>query len=735
VSRRGFLGAAGALVIGLALPGCQPARPAAALAARTGEFMPNAWLRIGPDDRITFVLDRVEMGQGTMTSHVTLLAEELEVDPRTIHVEHASAGHEYDNPSLGFQVTGGSNSTASSWEPLRRAGATAREMLRRAAAERWNVPIESCAAVDGAIVHAASGQKARYGALTREAARLPLPEGVALKPPASFRWIGTAIGRLDARAKVDGSAVFGLDVKVEGMLFAVVLRPPVAGGRLVSFAAEEARALPGVVDIYAVPSGIAVVADRSYRARTAAARVTVTWDAGPLGSLDSAALAASYAARARKPAPKVRHDGNFPEAKARAKQVVRAEYAVPYLAHATMEPMNCTAHVTRERCEVWAPTQSAGLARELIQKEIGLPYEAIEIHTTFLGGGFGRRLQQDYVIEAVHVSRKLGRPVKVVWSREDDLTHDFYRPASHGLLEGTLDEQGRLTGWFHRIVGQSIVAQIGKSWVNAILPGTMPQALKVLMGRTASALYEGGAIHDASSSEGAADFAYAIPHLQVEYAQVEPGVPVGFWRSVGNSENVFIVESFLDELAHAAGRDPYTFRRELLAGSPRHLATLDLAASRAGWGTPAPPGVFRGIAQCKCFGTHAAQVVEITVEGGALHVTRVVAAVDCGRVINPDLVRAQVESSIVFGLSAALRQQITLAKGQVQETNFHQFGLLRMHESPRVEVHLMPSEEPPSGVGEPGLPPLAPALGNAIFAATGRRVRSLPIEPWWKDKA
>jgi CO/xanthine dehydrogenase Mo-binding subunit len=751
LSRRAFLElSAGALLVGATAEGCRPAPPPAmAEASRDGALMPNAWVRITKDDEITLFLDRVEMGQGTMTSHAMLVAEELEVDPTRIRVEHAVADRAYDNPdpALGFQITGGSTSVRTSWVPLRKAAASAREMLRRAAAERWRVDVASCSAVGGAIVHAASSRRVRYGELVGDASRLSVPSDPPLKDAKAFHVIGTSVPRLDSRAKVDGSAVFGIDVSLPDMLHAVVVRPETRGARVLTFDARNVEKQPGVVSVFEVPSGIAIVATRGYLARRAAKHLVVRWSEGPLSALDTTALFASYRRRAERPARRVRDDGSFDRAKKSATKTLAATYETPYLAHATMEPMNCTAHVKDGRCTIWAPTQSPGLARELVHQALGIPQDAITVHTTFLGGGFGRRLAQDYVVEAAHVARRVGRPVKVLWSREDDFANDFYRPAGVARLEATLDARGELTGWFHRVVTQSIVSQIGREWIGAMAPNGAPTALKKVLGRTATALYDTGVVHDTTTTEGASDFEYAIPNLRVELAAVEPGVPVGFWRAVGNSENVFVAESFLDEVAHAAGRDPYELRRALLAGAPRLRAVLDLAAEKAGWpraggkhaggsgGPAARPssrgterGIHRGIAAAACFGSFCAQVAEVSMEGGKPRVVRVVAAVDCGRVVNPDLARAQIESGIVFGLSAAMKQQVTFERGVVRETNFHRYDAIRMAESPAIEVHFVESDAEPTGVGEPGLPPIAPAVANAIFAATGRRIRTLPIE-------
>lgn len=716
--------AGGGMALGFELPGCAPAKmPFAA----GGDFAPNAWLRITTQDRILFALDRVEMGQGTTTSHATLLAEELDVDPRRLQVVAAPAHRAYDNPdpALGFQITGGSSSVRESFLPLRKAGATAREMLRRAGAKTWAVPLDECTAVDGVVEHRPSGKKAKYGDLATVASTLPIPSETKLKAPAELRFIGKKVDRLDTRPKVDGSGIYGIDVTLPGLLTAVVLRPPSVGGKVVSFDATKAKALPGVVDVVKIPSGVAVVATSYYRARAASKAVDVTFEDGPNVSTDS--LRKAFQTRLDSPAKVSHARGSVTSAFEKASRKLEARYEVPYLAHATLEPQNATVHLHDGVCEIWAPTQSPGLAREVAHGITGIAHDNIHVHTTLIGGGFGRRLAQDYVAEAVHVAVRVKRPVKVLWSREDDMTHDPYRPMSAHALVGSLDAAGNVSGWQHRIVSQSIVAHIARDFVTVIPPNAMPGVLKLALARTGAALYGSSAVEDSTSVEGAADMAYAIPAFRAEYAPVETGVPVGFWRAVGFSENVFVVESFLDELAHAAKADPLAFRLALLSEAPRNRRVLALAAEKAGWGKPTPNGVFRGLAQTRAFSTYSAQVAEVSVEGGAIRVHRVVAAVDCGTVVNPDIVRAQVEGGIIFGLSAALHQQITLSKGRVRETNFHELKLLRMHETPEIEVHIVDSQEPPTGIGEPGLPPIAPAVANAVFAATGIRLRRLPL--------
>ncbi len=726
---RASLAVGGVFLLEVAGVGCGPVGlpPPVQPGAQPGDFVPNAWLRITPDDRVIFTLDRVEMGQGTMTSHAQILADELEVNPARFVIELAGADRSYDNqdPTVGMQVTGGSNSVRSSYDPLRRAGAVAREMLRKAASKRFPAPLEECRAEEGTIVHVPSGRRLRYGELAAEAAREPIPE-VTLKPNEKHTWIGKSITRLDAKMKVDGSGVFGLDVSVPDMVTAVVLRPPRLGAEVVSFDDRAARGLPGVVDVVRIPQGVAVVASRYWQAQRAAKAVKVEWTEGAVW-VDSSALRAMYLDRAKQPAKMVRNVGNVASAEKEATRTVEAVYELPYLAHATMEPQNAVAIVTASRCEVWAPTQSPALVREVVRRITGLDYEAIIVHQTLLGGGFGRRGAHDFVEEAVQIALRVKKPVKVVWSREDDMQHSPYRPMSLSFLRGTVDAHGSILSWNHRIVCQSIVANMGHEWVGSVLPGGVPLAMKLLGGQIGRGLIGGSGIVDPTSVEGAANLAYEIPNLRFEHATMNHPVPVAPWRSVGNSQNVYTTEAFFDELARAGGKDPYALRRELLSKSPRYRGVLELAAEKAGWAKPLPKGRFRGIAQSKSFESYCAQVAEVSVEGTDVRVHRIVAAVDCGVVVNPDLVRAQVESAVIFGLGAALRQEITWKKGAVEQSNFHDFEPLRMHETPEIEVHIVPSTEHPTGIGEPGLPPVAPAVANAILAATGRPVRALPF--------
>jgi isoquinoline 1-oxidoreductase subunit beta len=731
LSRRTFLvsSASGALVVGCALG--PTGGPMWRQFRTTGELRPSAWIRILPDSTVIFTLDRVEMGQGTMTSHAALVAEELEVDPSKLVIEAAEADRRYDNPDsqLHVQITGGSTSTRTSWQPLREAGATARELLRRGAAATWQVPVAECVAADAAIHHPRTGRTAAYGELIHAAALQSVPR-VQLKPARDWKWIGKSLDRLDARPKVDGTGVYGIDVALPGMLTAVIVRPPVRGATLARVDASAARARRGVVDVVTLPQGVAVVADGYWEARTGADRLALAWHDGPAGAIDSRALVHAYEQLAGTRGPKtVRDDGDAYAATAArdGRTIVEATYHAPYLAHAPMEPQNATAWLRDGRCEVWAPTQAPGVLRFRVAEAIGFDLRDVAIHTTLIGGGFGRRLFADYAVEAAVLAQRIGRPVKVIWSREDDQENDWYRPMAVSRLRGAV-ERGAITGWLHRLVTQSVLFNEGGDFAGGLVPDAAPRALRRLLAASAPHLFLRATIPDMTSSEGARDLPYAIPHQRVELTTADPGVPAGSWRSVGHSHTAFVVESFLDELIHAAGLDPYRARRALLAGNRRWLAVLDLAAHRAGWGTPLPPGVGRGIAVHESFDTVCAEVVEASVRGNRVIVHRVVAAIHCGVAVNPGLVAAQVESAVIFGLSAALKQQITFQRGRVQETNFHTYRSLRMFECPVIETHIVPSTDDPTGVGEPGLPPVAPALCNAIFAATGQRIRTLPIE-------
>ena len=705
VSRRNFLkisaALGGGLLIGIDVAACGRKEQAPAInAVPPGVLAPNAWIRIALDDSITLMVGSSEMGQGVMTAIPMLLAEELDADWSKVRAESAPAHVSYTNPINGRQHTGGSTSVRGFWQPLREAGAATRELLMQTAAQRWNVPLAECSTEPSVVIHKISGRRLRYGELVEAAAKLPVPETAFLKEPKQFRLLGTSVPRLDTPAKLNGSAVFGQDVKVPGMLIAVVARCPVFGGKLKKFDASAAKKIKGVRHVLEIDAGVAVVADHFWAAQRGRDALKLQWNEGDAATLDSAQIRASFIA-AVDGGKSARNDGDVGQALQTAAKKIEAIYEVPYLAHACMEPMNCTAHVRKDGCDVWAPTQGQATAQHQIGRHTGLKPEAIKVHTTFLGGGFGRRAEYDFVVEAVQISKQLRVPVKVIWTREDDLRHDRYRPATYNRMTAAIDPQGTLSAWQHRIAGPSIFARV------------YPPGIKDGL--------------DSSSLSNAQDIPYVIPNVAVSYALVNVGVPVGFWRSVGASQNVFVTECFFDEVARAAGKDPVALRRELLKDHPRHRAVLELAAQKAGWGTPLAAGHARGIAVAESFASFVAQVAEVSIENGKVRVHRVVCAVDCGTVVNPNIVAAQMEGAIIFGLTAALKGEITLANGRVQQSNFNDYPLLRFDESPRIEVYIVPSTDPPGGVGEPGVPPIAPAVANAVYALTGTPVRKLPI--------
>jgi isoquinoline 1-oxidoreductase beta subunit len=701
VSRREFLQtatvASASLVIGFQLPA----------GGRRGmaypsTFTPNAWLRINPDESVLVIVDRSEMGQGVTTSLPMLLAEELDADWSKIKIEFAPADKVYINPMFGMQGTGGSTSIRAAYTPLRKAGAAAREMLLTAAAETWGVDKSECRAEKGAVIHASSKRRLTYGKLVGKASTVPLPHDVPLKDPKDWKILGTPARRLDTPPKVDGSAGFGIDVKAPGLLVGVIARSPVFGGKVKSFDAEKAKAVPGVRHVVEVSTGIAVVGDGYWPAKKGRDALDITWDEGPTASVSSTTISELFAKNAEQTGAVARHDGDPQGALPGAASKVNAVYELPFLAHATMEPMNCTAHVRADGVDIWAPTQFQTGAQGLGAGIGGVPPEKVKVHTTYLGGGFGRRFELDFIKEALETSKATGTPVKLIWSREDDIRNAQYRPANYHKFQAGLDASGQPVAWTQRIVAPSIMARV--------FPDTVKNGL------------------DGEAVEGGVGMAYAIPNVHVDYVLTDTGIPVGFWRSVNNSFNGFAVETFIDELAYAAKKDPYEYRRDLLGKAPRHLGVLNLAASKAGWGTPLPAGRARGIAVFKSFDTYVAEVAEVSVDSdGVPHVHRVVCAVDCGPVVNPGIVEAQMQSAIVYGLTAALWGEITIDKGQVQQSNFHNYRMLRMAEMPVVEVHIVPSTDSQGGVGEPGTPPIAPAVCNAIFALNGKRIRKLPI--------
>jgi isoquinoline 1-oxidoreductase beta subunit len=692
----------GGLLIGCYVRG----GPRLAEAATPGKtFAPNAFIRIGADGVVTIIVGKSEMGQGVYTSLPMLVAEELEADWRKIRVESAPVDPAYNHPQAGMQFTGGSQSVSSSWDQLRKAGAAARIMLIAAAAQTWKVGPGDLRAENGYVVHGRSGRRLSYGALAGKAVKLAPPKDVKLKEPKDFKIIGKPMRRLDSPEKVTGKGQFGLDVKLPGMLTALVARPPVFGGKALNVRDDKARAVPGVKAVVLIPSGVAVVATGFWPAKQGRDALEIQWDDGPGTSLSTASLREQYASLAKTAGAAARKEGDAAAALAQATRQITAEYEVPFLAHAPMEPLNCVVDLRPGSCELWTGTQFQTVDRAAAAAAAGLRPEQVKIHTTLLGGGFGRRANpaSDFVAEAVHVAKAVQAPVKVVWTREDDMRGGYYRPVWFSRLSAGWDAGGNPVAWMHTIVGQSILA------------GTPFEKFMVKDGI------------DATSVEGAADLPYDIPNIAVDLHSPRVGVPVLWWRSVGHSHTAFVVESFLDEVAHAAGKDPYELRRALLSKHPRHAGVLELAAGKAGWGTALPAGRGRGIAVHESFRSFVAHVAEVSVQDGRVRVHRVVCAIDCGMLVNPDTIKAQMESGIVFGLTAALHGAITLKDGRVEQSNFHDYPMLRMNEMPAIEVHIAPSTEAPGGVGEPGVPPIAPAVANALFAATGKRVRRLPI--------
>ena len=726
LNRRDFLktGAAGgaALVIGFHVPG------AAYAAAADKEKKPanpfNAWVRITPDNRVTLILGKSEMGQGAMTALPMILAEELYLDWKQVTVEQAPT-----NPAIYDHGTGGSGSVAGSWLPLRQAGAAAREMLVTAAAQHWNVNRNTCKPHNGGVLHGARKQFLTYGELVETAAKLPVPDfqDVPLKNSAEFTIVGHDRKRFESAAKATGKAKFGIDARTPGMEYAVIARCPVFGGKVAKFDAAKTKEVPGVRDVISIEpvgpgaftaGGVVVLADNSWAAIQGRKALEITWDEGSNAAENSESLRNHFIENASKPGKIVRNDGDAEAALGSAAKKIEAIYELPFAPHACMEPMNCTVHIRPDGAEAWVPTQAPQWAQDIIAKVSGLPPEKVTVHTTLMGGGFGRRYQADFVMEAAQVAKATGKPVMVLWTREDDMQHDFYRPASYHRLSGVVDAQGKVIAWKHFQSSTSIAAMWDK---------------------------DGAEKPEASEFATAAFIPYETPNFRVEYALAHSGVPRAWWRSVEHSSSGFVVESFADELAAAAGADPLAFRLRLI-GSDRKIpdftnpkegkpldtarlkAVLQLAADKAGWGKPLPKGVGRGIAGYYSFESYTAAVIEASVENGAVRAHRIVYAVDCGRPVNPAGVVAQVESAAIYALSAVMKDAITIDRGRVQQANFNDYDMPRMNEVPKIEVHVTMSKEDPTGIGEPGLPVVAPALCNAVFAATGKRLRRLPIK-------
>ncbi len=715
LNRRSFLKATivagGAVVFGINLPILTRAEERLGLSADpAADFQPNAFIRIAKDGKVTVTVGQVEMGQGVLTSLPMIVADELEVEWANVSYESAPADKAFGNPAfMGMQGTGGSTSVKGFYNPLRKSAATVREMLIAAAAQSWSVAPGTCKAESGKVIHAASNRSAAYGDLLEAAAKITPPSDPKLKDPKDFKFIGKAVKRLDSPEKVSGKAIFGMDVRVPGMLYATILRSPVIGGKVKSVDDAAAKAVKGVTNIVPLEYGVGVVATNYSAARRGRSALKVVWDEGSMAKVSSESIYSTFAAAADKEKGlEAKKIGDVVAARAKSTRTFDAVYWAPFLAHATMEPMNFTADVRKDGVEVWGGIQAQGLVQGVVAQTSGVPADKVKVNTTLLGGGFGRRFEMDYVIDATLLSKAAGKPVKVVWTREDDMQNDFYRPATYNKMSAGFDATGLPIFWHHRVVNDAIMARAGMAFGFVLKPDQL----------------------DDSSFEGAHNLPYDFPNFQCDWIRKDTGVPVGFWRSVGSSHTAFSTECFIDELAFEAGKDPVAFRLGMLEKHPRHAGVLKLAAEKAGWGKPAPAGVSRGVAVHESFGSYVAQVAEVSVDkAGKVKVHRVVCAVDCGQVVNPDTVAAQMESGIVYGLSAALYGEVTIKNGRVDQKNFTDSKVLRMNEMPKVEVHIVPSTESHGGVGEPGTPPIAPAVVNAIFVATGKRIRSLPIKP------
>ena len=688
------------------------------------DLEPNAYLQVRPGGDIILQVDKVEMGQGVMTGFVTLMAEELGARPDQITPLHAPVLSLFQTPS---QLTAESNSMRSRWDTIRETGAAAREMLREAAAQRWDIPIDRVQLTgDATLVNAMTGESVTYGELASAAATLSVPRSPALTPPGQYRWIGGDVPRSDVPDKVTGRTVFGSDVRLPGMLTAIVVRPPRAGDSLLGFAADEAASMPGVHHVIEISAGVAVVADGFWQAQRAAARLRTEWQDGPLAGFTVAALQDEQRARiASNDGKRARDDGDVENALADTRDVIEAEYRTPFVAHATMETMNATVRLAPDRCEIWAPVQAPDLARQVACDLAGLRRDQVDVHTTFAGGGFGRRATMDFVVEAMQVALQVAAPVQLVWSREDDLRHDYYRSATMHQLSGGIDADGRITAWDHSLVAPEHASAILPLGLASLAPESWSRSFTDKLANFIGPL-QVKLLGPYQARDGAVTLPYAAPNVRVTLHALNPLLPVGIWRSVANSYNAFVVESFIDELAHLAGADAADYRRRHLGGELRHLAVLDRLVDASGWGN-APAGRHQGMAIHACFDSVVGQVAEISLTAGRIRVHRVTCVVDCGIAINPDIVRAQLESGILFGLNAALHDEVDVLDGRVRQSNFHDYPMLRIADAPAIETHIIESSTHVGGIGEAGTPPIAPAVANAVFAATGRRLRELPL--------
>ena len=733
-TRRNFLKvtslAGTSLLVSINLPGCSEEVKTGLMRGKKGkELKPNAWIRIDGNDNITVIVNHTELGQGIATALPMIIAEDLEADWSKVRAEMAPVARVYYNPVMYSQTTAGSTSVPTSWDILRNAGSVTRDLFIRAASEGWDVPFPECHASESRVIHERSGRTLRYGELIEKAASLPLPEKAVLKKPEDFKIIGKRVPRLDTVDKTYGKTVFGTNFKLPGLLVATVVHPPVFNSSMKSLNDKEALASEGVRHVLKIDTGVAVVADTFWQAIKGAEKLQVEWEKSSLEKVSSRDLMDRWSEMSKKKG-KVQYEiGDIDNARGKDFKMVEAAYEVPYQAHATAEPMNCTAHVREDRCDIWVPTQAQSATRDIACRITGLSREKVFVHTLYTGGGFGRRTETDFAREAVQLSMKINEPVKVIWTREEDIQHDFYRPATFNLMKALLNEEGLPVTWLHRIVGADHfpqkIPEMLPSMVPDWIPGSIRQFLVYLL-KIIIPFFVTGKF----AIGGAVPLPYGIENVRAEFISDDPGIPIGFWRSVSNSQNAFLVESFVDEIAAASGRDPYEMRRSLLSGSPRMLNVLELAAEKAGWEKKPGSGIYRGIAVHDFHNTFCCFEVEISINrSGEIRVHRVVSAVDCGIVINPKIVEAQVQGGIAFGLTATIKSSATVREGRVEQSNFDDFPLLKMSEMPEVEVYIVPSSDPPTGIGEVGVPPIAPAVANAVYAATGKRIRKLPILP------
>ena len=690
------------LIVGCAsMSGSASAGPRALPPSATAPgAMPNAWVKVGSDNTVSIICARSEMGQGVFTAMPMLIAEELEVSVDSIRIEMAPAREPYINTMIGGQLTGGSTSTREAYDPLRTAGAQARMMLVAAAAQQWKVDPSACR-VENAMVFGPTGQKATYGELAEAASKLEPPKSPKLKDPSTFKIVGKPVLRFDTPSKVNGTAEFGIDVKLPGMLYAALAQCPVIGGKPTGFDGTKAKTMPGVKNVVQISDGVAVVADTYWHARKALETVTVTWDRGAGKSLSSTGIHAALVAAAAQPGATIKKLGDVDAGMKSAARTVEATYELPFLSHSPMEPMNFTADVKKDSVLLYGPTQFQQLAVGLAAATAGVKPEQVTIRTTFLGGGFGRRIDVDFIIQAVEISKAVGAPVKLLWSREDDMKHDFYRPIALHRMSAGLDAQGMPTTIKFQMTGPSVTARLFAAFVKDGVDPFMTEAAAV---------------------------PYAIPNQRVDVVIHDTGLRVGYWRSVSHALNAFANESFIDELAIAAKKDPLEYRRALLAKEPRYLAVIDIAAKKSGWSAPAPAGRFRGVAVMEGYGTYLALVAECSVTGTDINVHKVTVAADLGAMVNPNIVRQQIESSVIFGLSAALFGEITLKDGVVEQNNFNDYPVVRMNQSPEIDITLVQNgSDKPGGIGEPVTAMIGPAVANAVFAGTGKRLRKLPL--------